>query len=286
MPVKAPYVSGNAPASRTSSWFEEVRRPSDRVILWAFFASFFVLHYVDRLLRLRGDAITDLKTAEVLGFVAVGFVLIRLGGHSVLRAWDLAILGMAALTIVHPWPPAGGVALTFLGAIFALRRDRSLASLGQLCLGLAWIELWGFKVLAFVAHWLLPLETAISYWALSLFGQFSLLGNSIGGESGHRIIVFNGCSVFQNTILISFMWLALVKIQGLRFHAWQYAVLAISLVALMMLNTARLALMAYSYEGYEYWHNQAGATFMAMAPEVILMSLYSVVFLRRSGPKD
>ena len=284
MPVKAPCVAVNAPVSRTAPWFDEVRRPSDRVILGAFFLSFLVLHYVDRFLPLRGEAATGLKTAEVIGFVAVGFVLIRLGANSVLRSLDLAIIGMAALAIVHPWPPAGGVALTVLGAIFALRRDRSLASLGQLCLGLAWIELWGLKVLAFIAHWLLPLETTISYWALSPFGQFSLSGNSISGESGHRVIVYYGCSVFHNTILISFMWLALVKIQGLRFYAWQFGVLATSILALMIINTARLALMAYSFEGYEYWHNQTGAIIMAIAPEVILMGLYYAFSLLRVEP--
>ena len=64
--------------------------------------------------------------------------------------------------------------MTCLGLLFIVRSDERIASLGQLCIGLVWIDFWGSLVLSFIAPWLLPVEAALASFALSLFGLFSL----------------------------------------------------------------------------------------------------------------
>ena len=128
-------------------------------------------------------------------------------------------------------------------------------------------------MLSFIEPWLLPVEAALGYLPLSLFGSFSLVGNAIFGN-GHGVIVFTGCSAFANTITAAFIWLSLVKIQGTEFRGWHFRGLALSIAAIMLLNTARLTLMAYSYDGYVFWHNGYGATIMSLAMLLVVLGFF------------
>lgn len=128
-------------------------------------------------------------------------------------------------------------------------------------------------MLSFIEPWLLPIEAALGYVPLSLFGSFSLVGNAILGQ-GHGVVVFTGCSAFANTITAAFIWLSLVKIQGTEFQGWHFRGLAFSLAAIVLLNTVRLTLMAYSYDGYVFWHNGYGATFVSLAMLLIVLAFF------------
>ena len=74
--------------------------------------------------------------------------------------------------------------MTCLGLLLIARNDKRLASLGQLCIGLAGIDIWGPLALRFIEHWLLPIATALAYLPLSLFGTFSVVGNTISNGNG------------------------------------------------------------------------------------------------------
>ena len=119
---------------------------------------------------------------------------------------------------------------------------------GQLCIGLAWIDLWGPLVMGLIEQWLLPIETALAYIPLSLFGSFSLAGNVILGAKGHDVAVLEPCSAFRNTITMAFIWLALMKILRLDFRLRHFCILAMGLAVVVVLNTAQIGVMAYSYD--------------------------------------
>ncbi len=266
-----------------------VEQPSDRTLLALFFGTVVYLAYGLPLLIARdGSEAPPLRAAEVIGFVAVAVTIARVGSDRVLKTTDLVALALAAIALMHPWHSMATVMLTAIGAFFVCRQDERLASLGQLCIGLAWIGLWGKVVLSFIEPWLLPIEAALGYVPLSLFGSFSLVGNAILGN-GHGVIVFTGCSSFANTVTAAFIWLSLIKIQGTEFQSWHFRGLAISLVAIVLLNTLRLTLMAYSYDGYVFWHNGYGATMMSVAMLLVVLTVFyrivsrGVVSERRSS---
>jgi hypothetical protein len=98
----------------------------------------------------------------------------------------------------------------------------------------------------------------LSYLALSLFGLFSLDGVTISNSSGFTLMVAEPCSAFHNTIITSFIWLSLIKIQRLPFRLKHFVVLAIGLIAVVLLNTARIGIMAVSYSQYLFWHMGPG----------------------------
>jgi hypothetical protein len=77
-------------------------------------------------------------------------------------------------------------------SLFIARSDKRIASLGQLCVGLAWIDYWGLLVLESIKTWLLPIEAGFAYFPLLLFGSFSLEGVIICNTHGFAIKVIEG----------------------------------------------------------------------------------------------
>ena len=243
---------------------------SDRDVLLAFFSSLFLQVYLSRAL----EGIISLGAAELVGFAAIATILQRLSCDRILRPSDYVAVLFGGIAIVHPWSRVGPLVLTVLGLLFLLRSDRRLASLGQLCLGLAWLDLWGPLVFRVIEPWFLPMETALGYLPLSLFGSFSLEGNAILSDTGHGVVVAAPCSVFANTIRVSFLWLAMVKVQGTEMRSWHFRLLAWSLLTVFLLNTLRLGLMAYSYNGFLFWHESYGASMISWTMLATVIGLF------------
>jgi hypothetical protein len=246
---------------------DAINHLNDRVVLTAVFVALFSLNYAGSLI----DAVANISAvdndlthsrtasgAEILGFVAVAVVLTDLKSDRVLRWWDFSAVFGIAIVSLYPSSVSRAIALTSLGLLFIVRSDKRIASLGQLCIGLVWIDFWGSLVLSFIAPWLLPVEAALAYFALSLFGPFSLHGITISNASGFALMVAEPCSAFHNTIITSFIWLSLIKIQRLPFRLKHFVILAIGLISVVLLNTARIGIMAVSDSQYLFWHMGPG----------------------------
>ena len=281
-------VSPTRPSARevvATYLLDPINQLNDCVVLTAVFVVLFSLNYTGSLI----DAVANISAvdddlmhsrtasgAEILGFVAVGVVLRDLRSDRVLRWWDfLAVFGVAIASL-YPSPVSRAIALTGLGFLFIVRSDKRIASLGQLCIGLVWIDFWGSLVLSFVAPWLLPVETAFAYLPLSLFGPFSLHGVTISNSSGFTLMVAEPCSAFHNTIVTAFIWLSLIKIQRLHFQLKHFVILAISLITVVLLNTARIGLMVVSDSQYSFWHMGPGLWVVKI---VIMTAVLGVFYL-------
>jgi hypothetical protein len=145
---------------------DAIKHLNDRVVLTAVFVALFSLYYAGNLI----DAVANISAvendlthsrtasgAETLGFVAIAVVLKDLKTDRVLRWWDfIAILGIA-LAFLYPSPVFRAIAMTCLGLLFIARSDKRIASLGQLCIGLVWIDFWGSVVFNFAGPLLLPI---------------------------------------------------------------------------------------------------------------------------------
>jgi len=246
---------------------DAIKYLDDRVVLTALFVTLFFLNYAGNLI----DALTNISAvendlthsrtitgAEVLGFVAIAVVLKDLSTDRVLRWWDFVAIIGAAVASFYPSPLSRAIAMTGLGLLFVARSDKRIASLGQLCIGLVWIDFWGALVLSLIGPWLLPVESRLAYLAVSLFGPFSLDGLIISNGSGFAIKIIEPCSAFHNTITTAFIWLSLIKIQRLDLHFRHYVILAIGLTFVVLLNTARIGIMAVSKSEYLFWHMGPG----------------------------
>src|SRR5262245_36340941 len=257
-----------------------IEQPDDRIVLAALFASLFFLSYLLQLFDLgAGERFIfgtsrTVSGAEIVGFVAIAVVLKELGTDRVLRWWDFVAIASLSIFLIHPWRSTAALAISVLGLLFVGRSDKRLASLGQLCLGLAWIDFWGPLVMGLIEPWLLPIETAIAHLPLPMFGSFSLAGNVILGENGHDLAILEQCSAFRNTINMAFIWLALIKIMKLEFRARHFYVLALGLFVVVLINTARIDLMAYSLDQYIFWHVGPGLVIVKFTMLTVVLGIF------------
>lgn len=251
-------------------YLEAIGDPSDRLLLTAFFISVFCLNYLSRV----GAATGSFPTTEIIGFSAIAIVLERLGADRVLRRCDYLALFIASSALIHPWRHTGGLALTGLGLLFCLRTDRRLASLGQLSLALAVMDIWGQMVLTAIEAKLAPSEAWLAYIPLSLLDSFSLLGNSIFHPDGREISVEASCSAFRNMLSVALLWLSFMKIRNLEFSPRSFGALAAGLVMVALVNTLRIDLCAWSAENFQYWHEGPGVGVLSMTMLVLALAIF------------
>ncbi len=255
-------TDGDATAERSTSAYafralSTFRHPTDRLVLAAFFVSLFCLDYLPAIAT--GE---PFPTIQLIAFFAIGSSLRRFGADQVLSRADYAALALAGLALAHPWRHMGGLILTLVGALFCWRRDARLAAVGQLSLGLACVDVWGPVVQAAIEEVLLPLETAIAFWILPRLGSFELIGNAISGAAGHTIVVEASCSAFLNIVATILLWLSFLKIQRQSAGRRQWIVLLLGVSWVVLVNTVRLDLCAWSSASYAFWHEGEGVTML------------------------
>jgi exosortase/archaeosortase family protein len=95
------------------------------------------------------------------------------------------------------------------------------------------------------------------------------------GPNGHGVVIISGCSSFHNLSLALLCW---VTISRLRRQNWQVRDFVIGSaigITMILLNVARISLMAWDIELYHYWHDGIGAEIFAVAASltILLMSL-------------
>ena len=258
---------------------EAVGNPSDRLLLTLFFLSVFCLDYLPRVF----STAASFPTPEFIGFVAIAIVLNRLGKESALRRWDYLALFIASGAVIHPWRHMGAFALTGLGLLFCFRRDRRLAALGQLSLGLACLDVWGQVALTAIEAKLLPIETALAYVPLSFLDSFALLGNSISHPDGRGVTVAASCSAFRNMLAVALLWLSFMKIRNLEFSPRSFGVLAAAVVIVVLLNTLRIDLCAWSADYFQYWHEGPGVGVLSLTMLALALTTF---YLGLAGADD
>jgi hypothetical protein len=247
-----------------------IGNPSDRFLLRAFFLSVFCLDYLPRVFSTPAS----FPTAEFIGFVAVAIVVKRLGTESVLRQWDYLAILVASGAIIHPWRHMGALALTGFGLPLCFRRDERLASLGQLSLALACVDIWGQMAQAVIEARLLPIETALAYVPLSILDSFTLLGNTISHADGRGVSVEGSCSAFPNMLAVTLLWLSFMKIRNLEFGLRSCGVLAAGLAMIVLLNTVRIDLCAWSSNYFQYWHEGPGVGILSWTMLILALVIF------------
>jgi hypothetical protein len=157
---------------------------------------------------------------------------------------------------------------------FMPRRDKRLASIGQLLLALVSYELLGRILFSLVSPWVLSAETVAVHALLSTFGVFTRDNLTIISADGHSISIEVPCSAFHNLTLAALVWISLLKFETLEINRSHLLTLGMMAGVTLVLNTGRIALMAQSYEMYEYWHVGRGMTIVSLAMLSALLGTY------------
>jgi exosortase/archaeosortase family protein len=187
------------------------------------------------------------------------------------------IITVLGLAFALPSPKVSSLAMLAVALMFVARQDPRLTSIGQILLALVSYHYIGRLIFDLFAPHMLPLETIAVSTILTPLGNFSRDGVLINGPNGHSIYVDAGCSAFHNITIATLIWLALIKIERLRFFRSDWLVLTAMIGTTIILNTIRIALMAQSPTMLQYWHEGEGAAIVSvtMLAAMLAISLLS-----------
>jgi hypothetical protein len=226
--------------------------------------------------------VSDLCAVGIFQYIA-WYVILRLlisSDHVPAARWrDFLVTAVLCLLVFLPtsrmiWASALGIAI-FLWIFNG--DDAKLRAAGIVLAALSVQEFWGHILFNLIAFPLLRAETAVVGTMLGAARAGTVWqDNIIDGPSGYGIVVYTGCSSFHNISLAVLCWVTFNKAQ---YQYWQRRDLVIGSIVvgtMILLNLARLFLMAWDINLFHFWHDGIGAEIFTIGASltILLISLY------------
>lgn len=152
--------------------------------------------------------------------------------------------------------------------------DRNLKAAGGVLLAVSTQLVWGPILFQLFTPELLKADAAL---VGTMLGQFRpdivWSGSNFFAPDGHAVSLIAGCSSFNN---VSSAVLACVAVAMWRRNAWvrrDMATILIASAAMILVNTARICLFAWSEDHRLYWHDGAGAQILAVAQTLVVLAI-------------
>jgi hypothetical protein len=249
--------------------------------------NFFLRIYADAGGSLVDELARSLASRSVfhyLGWYVVFQLILSAGSRQAASPHDIAFALVAALVPFIPAysPPWLSLTATAVYLWATSRSEPKLRAAGVVLLALAFNGFWGPKLFEALAFPLLAADTALVGGLLSLLHSgYSWHGTVIETE-GHGIAMLGPCSSFHNISLGLLCWIAITKLKRPDWAPGDAWAAALVVVAVVLLNTARVYLMALSTEMYAYWHTGFGADIFALVTSAAVISISVWGALRRA----
>ncbi|RFB76529.1 hypothetical protein [Methylovirgula sp. 4M-Z18] len=256
--------------------------PRSTIFLWtsSIIFSNFVLHLlIDPRVEAFSDRFFNVASAsffQYLAWVGVFRLLIRAdrNGQANVRDFVASILFCAVLFLPTNrmiWLASSGLAVYMW--VFA-SGDRYIRGAGVVLGALSVQAFWGHVLFNLLAPLLLNAEAAVIGTLLAV-GRSDITWNDnvITNADGDGIIIYSGCSSFHNLSLALLCWIAFTRFTH---PAWQRGDAikgAIIAGALILLNWARLYLMASNRGSFHFWHDGVGAQVFETGTGAIVLVL-------------
>jgi hypothetical protein len=206
------------------------------------------------------------------------------------RPWEVACaLGLCVVNVLQAkstvWVSATAVSLYLWVMHPGNARIRAAAAV---LLALAVNGLWAPLIFRTFSYPILVADAVMVGGALSLLqeGTTWLGTNIVGTRSGHRVLIYGPCSSFHNISLGFLCWVSLTMLARPRWVRDDLSVASMVAMTIILLNTARLCLIALSPDAasYNYWHGGPGEEFLAWAMTgcVLAISLWGALRVGRA----
>ncbi|MBY0227581.1 MAG: archaeosortase/exosortase family protein [Hyphomicrobium sp.] len=194
------------------------------------------------------------------------------------RAWvsDYAVALLACCAVlVSSNALVSGAALMLVGLYLwkAADGDEKLKSAAVVALALAANMYWAPKIFEFVSLPLLRVDAALVGALLSLFVPGVTWSDTIITSSNHSIGIYGACSSFHNISLAILCWITITKLIRSKWMASDRICALAVIAAVVIFNTARLALMARGPVEFAFWHNGSGADIVVWMTTLTVVAL-------------
>jgi hypothetical protein len=226
-----------------------------------------------------GELITGLCAIGIFQYMA-WYAVFRLLGASkaapVARTRDVLIVMALCLLLFLPtermiWVVASGIAVYVWSCS---RGDLSMRAAGVVLAALSVQEFWGHLFFNLIAMPLLRAETAVVGTVLQLTHAGTMWrDNIITTASGDGIVLFPYCSSFHNVSLALLCWLTLTRLRHLTWRRHDFVVGGLAAGTMVLLNTARLYLMALDVGAYHFLHDGAGSQIFQIGSSISVLLL-------------
>jgi hypothetical protein len=220
--------------------------------------------------------LTQNSVFHYIGWFAV-FSLLRDASLRERSHWrEIALaLGLCVVNVSSTeavvWISATAVSL-YLWATCAT--DARIKAAAAVLFALSLNGLWGPLFFRIFSYPLLVADAALVGGTLAILHDGAgWQGTIVAGNSGHRILLYGPCSSFHNISLGLLCWVSLTMLARPNWVREDLTVASVVVGLVVLLNTARLYLMALSIEGYHYWHEGAGLQVYTWATTVCVLAI-------------
>lgn len=203
--------------------------------------------------------------------------------------WLLAVICFSIIpTSILPYRFATGILASATAGyfIYAAGAERNVRAAGIVLLALSTQLVWGPILFQLFTPELLRADGYLVGEILtSLRPDIIWRETTFIGPGGHALALVGGCSSFNN---LSTALLACVAITMLARTEWErldIGVIAIVVVIMILLNTLRICLLAWSGASYAYWHDGPGVAVFGLGQTLLVLWLawYGAHLSRRAG---
>lgn len=226
-------------------------------------------------------AVLNLFDVSAIVWLAIGAGLALLwqaDDHHVPRRADWTVAGAAAIAALVPLPPLSGAVLSFVGLWGWMNSPARSPGrrAAAIFLSLSTFLFWGRVFLALGAGPLLAADAQF----VSLISGLPANGNELQFADGTHFVVAPGCSSLHGISLALILWVTAVAWFDFRLTARLRWTLAAAIVASVLVNGARLAVIAWYPRDFDFWHEGNGAAAFGW---IALVAVTAVVYRGLAG---
>jgi exosortase/archaeosortase family protein len=225
----------------------------------------------------------------ITSFETQNYVLWLAGYAFVYRLWrvsrdapadnrDFWFAGATCLAILvtsflpHRWGIGIVASTTAVYFLSTNRGDKNLKAAGALLFAMSAHLVWGPIFFMLVTPEVVRGDAAVVAGLLKMLRPDIIWSDTtFRAPDGHALVLVGACSSFQN---ISTALLACATVTMLTRPEWirrDILIIALATLAMIAINTARLCLLAWDHDSYEYWHNGDGANMFLFAQTVVVL---------------
>ncbi|MEO6610271.1 MAG: hypothetical protein ABIN69_17550 [Aestuariivirga sp.] len=191
------------------------------------------------------------------------------------RDWMIAVLACLFFGIVGLFgvDQVAGLVLTLAvpALYFSGPRNLNFNAALLVCAALAINSFWGPLLFQSFTGEIISLDTTLLKWTYGLLRPDIVAnGTTFSASNAFGIIVVGGCSVFNSASVAFLASTAMAQHLKPGFRKRDALVLVGVLLAMVLINTFRLALMGWGKAEYEFWHNGQGTTIFAALQTLLI----------------
>lgn len=231
------------------------------------------------------NAVADLFGISAIVWFAL-YALIALGlkpsQHKAPARSDWLIGGALMATCLLPSAAPALAGLLLVSAWLLLSaRTKEERGVAIIALALTGPLLWGPLILNLLGTELLSMDASIA----ALLSGHTASGNLIRvpGDAPD-VLILPGCSAFKNLAPVFVLAATLSQLLGTAIGRSLALACLLAVTAVVVINSARLALIALYPAQYDYWHVGGGATLFSYATLLAIVAIIGTAIVRRERP--